>query len=461
MGVSQQDDMVLEGIHNYSKEDRYISPPDPLLQQKLEWFQDQKLALMIHWGLYCELGMVASWALSDKDADWSRHQVNWTKDGDEFKKQYFALSRSFNPVRFQPEEWADMAVQSGFKYLILTTKHHDGFCLWDTQYTDYKTTAPDCPFHEHKNANIVKSMFEAFRLRNLGIGAYFSKADWHCPYYWNEALRAGKPTSRGPSYPPSEHPELWQQFCDYTKNQVLELCRDYGHLDILWFDAGWVCKASGQDIKLGEIVEEARRLQPWLLSVDRTIGGPYENYVTPEQCIPDKPLGIPWESCLTLGGDFAYQFGDHYKTPREIINLLVQIVAKGGNLALNVSPQPDGRIPVEAESSLKGIGEWLKIYGEAIYGTRICAPYQVGNVAFTQKSDLIYAIRLFPDAAESVPSEIEIPYAGKISEISLLDSFDSKEPLEFARQENSLLVKVPLQRQTGLAPIAMVFVLKQ
>ena len=174
-----EQEIVSQGVHNYSAAETYVRPTDPAILQQLEWFQDQKLALMMHFGLYCQPGMVASWALSDKDSDWSRHQVNWA-DGETFKKQYFNLNRSFNPVRFQPEEWAQMAEDCGFRYLILTTKHHDGFCLWDTKYTDYKTTAEDCPFHEHKNADIVKSMFDAFREKGIGIGAYFSKADWHC-----------------------------------------------------------------------------------------------------------------------------------------------------------------------------------------------------------------------------------------------------------------------------------------
>ena len=188
----KEQDIVVQGVHNYSAAETYCRPEEPILQEKLEWFQDQKLALMMHWGLYCELGMVASWALSDKDADWSRHQVNWTDDGETFKKQYFGLNKSFNPVRFQPEEWAQMAEDCGFRYLLLTTKHHDGFCLWDTAYTDYKVTAEDCPFHENEHADIVKSMFDAFREKGIGIGAYFSKADWHCQDYWNPEL--GKAT---------------------------------------------------------------------------------------------------------------------------------------------------------------------------------------------------------------------------------------------------------------------------
>lgn len=452
-----KEEVVQQGVHNYSAVDSYVKPTDPAVLEKLEWFQDQKLALMIHWGIYCQLGIVASWALSDKDADWSRHQVNWTDDGEKFKEQYYALNKSFNPIRFQPEEWAQTAKDCGFKYLILTTKHHDGFCLWDTKYSDYKVTAPDCPYHVSEHADLVKSMFDAFREKGLGIGAYFSKADWHTPYYRTPELPDPNPSDRGPMYSPAAEPERWGNFVQYTKNQVLELCEGYGPIDILWFDAGWVCASNGQDIRLGEIVDEARKIQPGILSVDRTVGGPYENYVTPEMCVPEEPLGVPWESCLTLGADFTYEYADQYKSPRELVNTLVGIVAKGGNLALNVSPQPDGRIPVDAMDSLRGLGEWLKVYGEAIYGTRVCAPYQSGNISFTRKGDAVYAIRLFPVAQESVDSKLFIPYAGKVSKVTMLDS---GEDVSFVPGESGITVTVPAGRRGGSAPIALVFKLQ-
>ena len=443
--TEQKQEIVNQGVHTYSQEESYVWPQEPILREQLEWFQDQKLALMVHWGMYNQLGMVASWALSDEDAEWSRKTVDWTDDGELFKRQYRALNRAFDPVAFQPEEWAKMAKECGFRYLILTTKHHDGFCLWDTAYTEYKTTAEECPFHTHKYADIVRAMFDAFRKEGLGIGAYFSKADWHCPDYWETEKALTRKTTRNPTYDPKENPEAWERFRAFTRDQILELGKQYGRLDILWFDAGWVAATNGQDIRLGEIVEEV-------------VGGAYENYVTPEMCVPEKPLRVPWESCLTLGADFNYAYGDHYKSPRELVNLLVNIVAKGGNMALNVSPQPDGRIPVEAWESLRGLGAWMQTYGEAIYGTRICAPYQSGNLAFTQKGDTVYAIRLYPEEGEAVEEKLLIPYQGKIRGIFMVDT---KKEAEWKMTEEGIQVVIPQEYREGETPIAIVWKIEQ
>ena len=213
---------VLNGVHDYSLEDRYVWPESPALLAKLEWFRDQKLAFMAHFGMYQQAGIVESWALIDEDESWSRNEIDWTDDIDRFKDEYVNLYRSFNPVRFDPAVWAKIAKENGFRYLILTTKHHDGFCLWDTRYTDYKVTSAACPFHLNPRADIIKAAFDAFRKEGLGIAAYFSKADWNCPYYWKPgALHSF--TARGPSYDPAQDPETWEQFVQFTHGQLTEL----------------------------------------------------------------------------------------------------------------------------------------------------------------------------------------------------------------------------------------------
>lgn len=451
-----QEEMIQEGVHNYSTKESYVVSTDPKVLQKLEWFQDQKLALMMHWGPYSQLGIVESWALSDADANWSRNCIDWEITGQDFKKQYFNLNKTFNPVRFEPEKWAEIAVEAGVRYLIFTTKHHDGFCMWDTKYSDYKITSPDCPFHSHHYSDISAHLFEAFRKKGIGIATYFSKADWYIDSYWSDRYERGNYQNRGPSYDPIENPEEWERFVNFTHNQIHELGTQYGQIDVMWFDAGWVCKQNNQDIRLGEIIEKVRKFQRGMLCADRTVGGPYENYVTPEQCVPDKPLGIPWESCITLGTSFSFAYEDKYKSPREVVALLVDIVAKGGNLAINVGPQPDGRLPQGAIKSLKGLGSWLKVYGDAIYGTRVCSPYKKDGIAFTQKDGTVYAIQVFNNEADVVSSEVWIPYEGKVSEINMLDN---KKAVAFEKKDNGYLLRVPVTAVEA-APIARVFCLK-
>lgn len=449
----EKEDFIEQGVHNYSSEKEWVKPEDPLLLERLEWFKDQKLGLMMHWGPYSQLGLVESWALSDTDEEWSRNEIDWDIDAEELKRQYFALNKTFNPLRFQPDLWADLAAENGFKYLNFTTKHHDGFCMWDTHTTDYRITGPDCPFHTHKFADITKQLFDAFRAKGLGISAYFSKADWHTPYYWAPGMKPGTTTSRGPTYDPKEYPWLWEQFVQFTHEQIMELMTNYGRIDVLWLDAGWVNDYRDQNIRLGEVVDKARKIQPWLLSADRTVGGPYENLITPEQTLPERALHVPWESCITMGSAFSFRYEDNYKTVRQLIHLLVEIVAKGGNLALNVAPQPDGRLSKTAIARIKGMGAWLNVHGEAIYGTRACEPYSVENVQFTQKGDTTYAFYLYKDENENIPDELYIPIHGDFNRIDLVGG---QEVLDFSRTESGIVVRLPEQERQGLAPIAHV-----
>lgn len=367
------------------------------LQQRLDWFQDQKFGFMMHWGIYSQRGLDASWPIVPSS---SRSAA----ENERFKENYFEMAQTFNPTNFNPDDWAKIAKDAGMKYVVLTTKHHDGFCNFDTRQTNFRITAPEVLFHQNARSNIVREVFQSFRNQGLGIGAYFSKADWHSPYYWNSQWPVQTMTV---NYDTHAHPELWSNFVAYTYNQIEELMTGYGPIDILWLDAGWV-RPPDEDIQMDKLVTMARRYQPHLIVVDRTVGGEYENYRTPEQEVPDKPLPYPWETCMTMGTQWSFKPDDQYKSTFRLIHLLVDIVGKGGNFLLNVGPQPDGQLPAAAVKRMEEIGQWLKINGEAIYGTRPIAPYKDANVVYTQKGDLVYAIYLPPEENSELPDRIFI-----------------------------------------------------
>ena len=365
------------------------------VKDHLEWFKDQKFGLFMHFGLYSQLGIVESWPLVDADASWSRFEIaNMT--GDALRSMYFGMNRSFNPVLFDPKEWADAAVAGGFKYVIFTTKHHDGFCLYDTKYTDFKTTDASCPYSSNANANLVKRLFDACRARGLGISAYFSKADWHCTDYW-ENHGIGYHTTRHPTYDPRKDPVKWGRFRDFTRNQMVELARDCGPLDMFWLDAGWCGPANNQNIDIEGTMAECRKYSPGVLAIGLDSDSPCDDVKVVENKLPETAMvDQAWESCRKTARYWSYHYDLPYRTSHEIIHELVEIVAKGGNLALNIGPMPNGKLPEQALKVTREIGAWLKVNGTAIYATRPLAPYFKDKWGYTvSKSGVRYAIRIW------------------------------------------------------------------
>jgi alpha-L-fucosidase len=412
---------------------KYYPPTDTLVQQKLKVWQSYKFGLLMHWGTYSEWGIVESWSLCNEDEDWCKRKGPYANDYNEYKKQYEKLQTAFNPVKFNPYKWAAAAKNAGMKYVVFTTKHHDGFCMFDTKQTDYKITSVNCPFHTNSKADVTKEIFNAFRKQQFMTGAYFSKPDWHCEYYWWPYFAT---PNRMSNYDPAKYPDRWKQYEDFTYNQLNELCTGYGKLDLLWLDGGWVRPDSTitkeeeswiktpwrNEINMNRIAKMARENQPGILIVDRSVYGDYQNYLTPEQQVPASPLPYPWETCMTMANSWSYVPGDHYKSTNELIHSLCKIVSRGGNLLLNIGPSPDGDWDSIAYLRLHEIGEWMKINSECIYETQPFAPYEEGKIVFTAKGDqLVYAIYL-ADENESLPAEIFLntKELKKIKQISLL-----------------------------------------
>ena len=293
-GIQAQTDFANGDIHLKSK--TYEWPTDPLVLKKLDKWQDLKFGIMFHWGIYSIPGITESWLLCSEDRfSERRRKVCDGMNYEAFKQWYWDLDRLFNPVQFEPSQWADIMQDAGCKYLIFTTKHHDGFCMFDTRLTDYKVT--NTPYKNGKYSNVVYHVFDAFRQKGFMIGAYFSKPDFHHPDYWDPFWAT---PDRNPNYDLKKYPEKWENFKKFTAGQIDELMSDYGPIDILWLDGGQV-RPPKYDIGLNEIVDNVRKKQPGLLAVDRTVPRRNENCQTPEQSIPKEQLPNPWESCLTLG----------------------------------------------------------------------------------------------------------------------------------------------------------------
>jgi alpha-L-fucosidase len=387
----------------------YYPDPDTAIQKRLEEWKDLKFGLLMHWGTYSQWGIVESWSICPEDLGWATGARKNGKGDNyyDYLKEYENLKTTFNPVKFNPEKWAAAAKDAGMKYVVFTTKHHDGFTMFDSKYTDYKITDKGTPFSSNPRSNVTKEIFNAFRNENFWVGAYFSKPDWHSDFYWWKKF---PPADRNANYYIPKYPEQWKKFTDFTHNQINELVSDYGKIDILWLDGGWVRKTSdvevetylkevydgvrwarnpqNQDIDMPRLVKEVRAKQPKLIVVDRAVPGEQQNYLTPEQHIPETGLPYPWETCMTMAGSWSYVPNDKYKPTNEIIEKLVDIVSKGGNYLLNIGPSPEGEFDPVAYERLKEIGEWMKINSEAIYSTRMFSVFSEGeNIRFTQSKD--------------------------------------------------------------------------
>lgn len=439
-----------------------VSEPDVL--ENLEKWEDVKFGLLMHWGPYSQWGIVESWSICSEDVGWTKRKSdNYV----EYKQAYENLPSTFNPVDFDPDKWAQAAAQAGMKYVVFTTKHHDGFCMFDTKYTDYKITDSQTPFHTDPKANITKEIFDAFRSQGLMAGAYFSKPDWHNNDYWWKNFAT---PDRNVNYDISKYPEKWENFVQFTHNQILELLTDYGRVDILWLDGGWVQKltpeqvkeyncqegysfshAQSQDIRMNELAAKAREKQPGLIIVDRAVEGPNQNYLTPENTVPKEMLPYPWESCIIMGGGWSYAFNATYKSGRELVHLLIDIVAKGGNLLLNVGPSPEGKWDDAVYDRLEKIGSWMDINGEAIYGTRKLSPYYADHIYCTQKKDQSAAYIIYTlEEGEGLPEQIELPDIDfdQINQVSVLGTGRPNTSVSITEREekNVLVLSKTLQK---------------
>ncbi len=331
--------------------------------ERTRWFCEARFGMFIHWGLY---------AIPARG--------EWVRSGEQMPREdYLQYFEEFTAEQYDPREWARLAKKAGMKYAVLTAKHHDGFCLWDTQLSDFKATKAPA------GRDLVLEFLEAFRAEGIRVGLYFSIIDWHHADF--------------PHFGDRQHPMRFNEhekndgrnfdrYLDFMHGQIRELLTGYGKLDIMWFDFSYDHMA-GETWRAGELVDMVRSLQPHIIIDNRLEGSgeksgtilsdapsPYAgDFACPEQMIPPEGIRnvsgdpVPWEACITLNNNWGYAAQDrHYKPADMVVRMLVECVSKNGNLLLNVGPDAKGRIPVESEEILLKVGAWMDRNGGSIYG---------------------------------------------------------------------------------------------
>ncbi len=354
--------------------------------ERTRWFSSDRFGMFIHWGLYS----------IPARGEWVRSVERISTDA------YQPYFEEFNPSQYNPKVWAALARQAGMKYAVLTAKHHDGFCLFDSQLTDYKSTNTLC------RRDLVREYVEAFRAEGLKVGLYYSLLDWHHPDY--------------PAYGDRHHPmrdneeykgrsQDFSRYVEYLHGQVRELLTNYGRIDIIWFDFSYD-KMSGETWKAAELVGMARSLQPQIL-IDNRLGGSGESnrnfgsknppvyagdFACPEQIIPPEGLvdedgqPVPWEACLTLNKNWGYAAADKdFKSPQQVVRALVECVSKNGNMLLNVGPNAGGEIPGECVQILAEVGEWMRKNSASLYACGRSEFPKPEWGRYTQKGKWLYA----------------------------------------------------------------------
>lgn len=356
------------------------------IKQRTKWFTQARFGLFLHWGLYA-IPAQGEWFMTNQ-----RMAV----------EEYEPYFHQFNPVDYNPQEWAKMAKEAGMEYAVLTAKHHDGFCLFDSALTDYKST------NTKAGRDLVREFLEAFRAQGLKVGLYYSLLDWHHPDYPKYA-DAHHPMRGRPEY--KEENVNFDRYLEYMHGQVKELVTNYGKLDILWFDFAYDNMA-GETWKATELMTMVRRYQPHVVVDNRLEGSGEKNgsiitdtpsvysgdFASPEQIIPPHGMRdlagnpIPWELCATMNNHWGYCSWDkEYKTSRTIIRKLVECVSKGGNMILNVGPDAKGNFPEESQQILKEIGHWMGKNKESIYGCGLSQFEKPEWGRYTQRGSTVYA----------------------------------------------------------------------
>lgn len=414
--------------------------------QRMKWWTDARFGMFIHWGLY---------ALPARH-EWVKNMERMTNE--QYQK-YFEL---FDPDMFDPHEWARMAKAAGMKYVVLTAKHHEGFCLFDSKFTDYKAT--NTPYGK----DLVREYVDAFRAEGLKVGFYYSLIDWHHPDYTidsNHPLRQESDSA----YARLNKGRDMNRYREYLKNQVRELLTNYGEISIIWFDFSFPGKnGKGRaDWDSENLLKLARSLQPGIIVDDRLdledVEGGWD-FVSPEQVQVAKwpevnGRRVPWETCQTFSGSWGYYRDEtSWKSPAQLLELLIESVSKGGNLLLNVGPTARGVFDYRAQDRLKAIGDWMKFNSRSIYG---CTEAPDGFVAppnslltYNPVTRRLYVHLLVYPLGRVVLKDM----AGKVKYIQFLhDASEIKYSRGSSESADDLVLQLPVLKPYTEIPVLEVY----
>jgi alpha-L-fucosidase len=393
--------------------EEYLEQTAATRAERMRWWREARFGLFVHWGLYAQLG---------------RHE--WAMNRERIPiAEYEKLADTWHPKKRPAREWARLARQAGMKYMVMTTKHHEGFCLWDTQQTDYNAV------RRGPGRDLVREYVEACREFGLKIGFYYSLMDWHHP---DGVLCAKDETAR-------------RRFLDFTQGCVRELCSNYGRIDIFWHDVSWPLESpeAWESVEMNAMIRE---LQPHVLINNRSQLD--EDFGTPEEEVKAEKEGRAWEACLTFNGSWGYMpISPDWRPVREVLEMLRTATAGGGNLLLNVGPAPDGSVPQEAVERLTAVGRWLERNGEALYG-------QVDRVAGRMEWMLTGNWTLKGDTAyywcHRWPGE-ELAIGGLRTRVKRASFLATGEPIPFEQTEHRLvLTGLPKSSPDEIAGVAVV-----
>ena len=414
--------------------------------QRMKWWTDARFGMFIHWGLY---------ALP------ARHE--WVKNNERLtNEQYQKYFEMFNPDMYDPHEWAKMAKAAGMKYVVLTTKHHEGFCLFDSKFTDYKST--NTPYGK----DLIKEYVEAFRAEGLKVGFYYSLIDWHHPDYTIDSNHPQRQTS-DTAYARLNKGRDMSKYREYIKNQVRELLTNYGEISVIWFDFSFPGKnGKGRaDWDSENLLKLARSLQPGIIVDDRLdlrdVEGGWD-FTTPEQVKVAKwpeinGKKVAWETCQTFSGSLGY-YRDEYtwKSQAQLLELLIESVSKGGNLLLNVGPTARGVFDSRAQNRLQSMGEWMKFNNRSIYG---CSEAPAG---FTTPANSLLTYnpvtkRLYVHLLSYPMGSLTLPNtADKIKYIQFLhDASEIRFRVGRDESKNDITLQLPVQKPQTEIPVLEIY----